>query len=402
MRVSMAVPQIVSAQEETLNHRSEGGGRCVVPVPLGERRYDILIGGGLLKQAGEAIKAMRPARCAIVSDETVARLHLPVLRDGLDTAGLATASIVLPSGEATKSFAHLAQLCEGLLDQKLDRGDIVIALGGGVIGDLAGFAASIVKRGVRLVQIPTTLLAQVDSSIGGKTGINTRHGKNLIGSFHQPSLVLIDTEVLDTLDPRELRSGYAEVVKYGLLGDADFFAWLDANGTRIFAGDPQARVYAIEKSCQAKAAIVAEDERETGRRALLNLGHTFGHALEAWAGYSAKLLHGEAVAIGMVLAFEMSEELKLCAPGLARRAAAHLASAGLPVRIADVAERTGGALPEARALIDLMAQDKKAKAGRLTFVLVRGIGEAFTSDTVEPERLLQFLNARCGAVSSGG
>jgi 3-dehydroquinate synthase len=378
-----------------MNGKAEVGERRIVPVPLGERRYDIVIGGGLLREAGARIAAMRPARCAVVCDETVARLHLPAVAARLEAAGVATGSIALSPGEATKSFSHLTKLCDDLLDQKLDRGDVVVALGGGVIGDLAGFAASIVKRGVRLVQIPTTLLSQVDSSIGGKTGINTSHGKNLVGTFHQPSLVLIDTDVLGTLDPRELRSGYAEVVKYGLLGDAAFFAWLEANGARIFAGDTEARTYAIEKSCQAKAEIVVEDERETGRRALLNLGHTFGHALEAWAGYSARLLHGEAVAIGMVLAFEISEELGLCAGGLARRAAAHLASAGLPTRIADVAGRTGGALPDAARLIELMGQDKKAKAGRLTFVLVRGIGEAFTSDAVEPERLLDFLDARC-------
>jgi 3-dehydroquinate synthase len=373
----------------------EADGERVVPVPLGARRYDIVIGRGLLGQVGDRVAAMRPSRCIVVTDETVARLHLPAVRDSLEAAGLTAGSITVPAGEATKSFACLTKLSEGLLDQKLDRGDIVIALGGGVIGDLAGFAASIVKRGVNLVQIPTTLLAQVDSSIGGKTGINTRHGKNLIGTFHQPSLVLIDTDVLSTLPARELRSGYAEVAKYGLLGDAEFFAWLEANGAWALDGDAAARAYAIEKSCQAKAAIVVEDERETGRRALLNLGHTFGHALEAWTGYSAKLLHGEAVAIGMVLAFEMSEELGFCAAGLAQQVAGHLASAGLPTRISDMAQRTNGRLPGAPELIELMGQDKKAKGGRLTFVLARGIGEAFTSDAVETEHLLRFLDARC-------
>jgi 3-dehydroquinate synthase len=373
----------------------EAVGERIVSVPLGERRYDIVIGRGLLGQVGERVMAMRPSRCIVVTDETVARLHLPAVRDSLEAAGLTAGSITVPAGEATKSFACLTKLCDDLLDQKLDRGDIVIALGGGVIGDLAGFAASIVKRGVNLVQIPTTLLAQVDSSIGGKTGINTRHGKNLIGTFHQPSVVLIDTDVLGTLPLRELRSGYAEVVKYGLLGDAEFFGWLEANGARALSGDAVARAYAIEKSCQAKAVIVVEDERETGRRALLNLGHTFAHALEAWAGYSAKLLHGEAVAIGMVLAFEMSEELGFCAGGVAPKVAGHLISAELPTRIADMAERTGGRLPGAPELIELMGQDKKAKAGRLTFVLARGIGEAFTSDAVETEHLLRFLDARC-------
>jgi 3-dehydroquinate synthetase len=245
------------------------------------------------------------------------------------------------------------------------------------------------------VQVPTTLLAQVDSSIGGKTGINTRHGKNLIGTFHQPSLVLIDTDVLDTLSPRELRAGYAEMVKYGLLGDADFFAWLETNAARIFDGDRAARIHAIETSCRAKAAIVAEDERESGRRALLNLGHTFAHALEGWAGYSARLLHGEAVAIGMVLAFEMSETLGHCASGTAQRVAGHLAGAGLPVRIADIRTQGDGALPTAEALMELMAQDKKAKAGKLSFVLASGIGKAFTTDAVEAGQLLAFLEARC-------
>jgi 3-dehydroquinate synthetase len=248
---------------------------------------------------------------------------------------------------------------------------------------------------VRLIQVPTTLLAQVDSSIGGKTGINTRHGKNLIGTFHQPHLVLIDTAVLATLDARELRAGYAEVLKYGLLGDAGFFAWLEANAPAVLGGAEAARLYAIEKSCLAKAAIVAEDERETGRRALLNLGHTFGHALEAWAGYSSALLHGEAVAIGMALAFEMSEELGLCAPGVAPRVARHIEAAGLPSRIADLADKTGGRLPEASELISLMAQDKKVKGGRLSFILARDIGEVFVSEAVEREPLAQFLEARC-------
>jgi 3-dehydroquinate synthase len=366
-----------------------------VNVPLGDRAYDILIGGGTLKQAGDLLKTLKARRCAVVTDESVARLHLPALRDSLEAAGLASGEIIVPAGEATKSFAHLTALCEGLLDQNLDRGDLVIALGGGVIGDLAGFAASIVKRGVRLVQVPTTLLAQVDSSIGGKTGINTRHGKNLIGTFHQPSLVIIDTDVLDTLDPRELRSGYAEVVKYGLLGDAAFFDWLTTNGPLLLEGDRAARIQAIEENCKAKAAIVVEDERETGRRAFLNLGHTFGHALEAWAGYSAALLHGEAVAIGCILAFEMSEELGFCARGAANTVAAHFRAAGLPVRISDIAQRTGGALPQAAELIELMAQDKKAKAGRLTFVLVRGIGDAFASNDIKLDMLLQFMEIRC-------
>jgi 3-dehydroquinate synthase len=385
-------------REATLHKTSkEEGGVRVVPVSLGERAYDVRIGGGNLAATGELVEALGPSRVAVITDEVVADLHLPAVRASLESAGLPAGEMVLPAGEATKSFAHLTHLCDALLDQRLERGDIVIALGGGVIGDLAGFAASIVKRGVRLVQIPTTLLAQVDSSIGGKTGINTRHGKNLIGTFHQPSLVLIDTDVLDTLDPRELRAGYAEVVKYGLLGDAAFFAWLEENRARIFAGDRQARMTAIEESCKAKAEIVVEDEREAGRRALLNLGHTFGHALEAWAGYSASLLHGEAVAIGMVLAFEMSEEMGVCLPGRACRVTDHLASVGLPVSIGDMRNRLEGGPPAAQTLISLMAQDKKTKGGRLSFVLVRDIGEAFTTDTVEPDRLRRFLAERCGA-----
>lgn len=373
----------------------EGGAR-VVNVALGARSYDIAIGGGVLAGIGDAVKLMATSRCVVVTDETVAGLHLPAVRSSLTAAGLSYGETILPPGEGTKSFRHLAGLCNALLDEGLDRSDVVIALGGGVIGDLAGFAASVLKRGLRFIQIPTTLLAQVDSSIGGKTGINTRHGKNLIGTFHQPSLVLIDTDVLNTLDPREMRSGYAEVVKYGLLGDAAFFEWLDKHWAGIFEGDEAARLHAIETSCRAKAAIVAEDEKEGGRRALLNLGHTFGHALEAWAGYSAKLLHGEAVAIGMVLAFELSEELGLCKAELSSRVAAHLNAAGLPARIGDIAAMTGGALPSAEALVDLMAQDKKAVAGRLTFILVHGIGEAFSTDAVEPERLLRFLQSRCG------
>ena len=369
-----------------------------VPVALGNRSYDIAIGPGMIAAAGDAVKRLAPtARCAVVTDETVARLHLPALVSGFASAEMPLYEIIVPAGEASKGFTHLVQLCDTLLDLRLDRGDMVIALGGGVIGDLAGFAASILKRGVRLVQIPTTLLAQVDSSIGGKTGINTRHGKNLIGAFHQPSLVLIDTDVLDTLDAAQLRSGYAEVAKYGLLGDAAFFDWLESHSAKIFAGDASARLHAIEVCCRAKAEIVAEDETERGRRALLNLGHTFGHALEAWAGYSAKLLHGEAVAIGMALAFEISEEMGLCAPGAATRAAAHLHKAGLPVRIADMADRTGGPLPRAEELVALMMQDKKATAGRLSFVLVRAVGDAFVSDAVEPDRLLAFLKARCTA-----
>lgn len=365
-----------------------------VTVPLGAREYDIIIGTGLLPGAGDALASLGARRCAVVTDEKVAPFYLPVLLESLKAASILADSVILPAGEQTKSFAHLDQLCGALLDQGLERGDVVIALGGGVIGDLAGFAAAILKRGVRLVQIPTTLLAQVDSSIGGKTGINMRHGKNLIGAFHQPNLVLIDLDVLSTLDERQLRAGYAEVAKYGLLGDAAFFEWLEGNAPRIFAGDDDARRYAIKLSCEAKAAIVAEDETEQGRRALLNLGHTFGHALEAWAGYSATLLHGEAVSIGMVLAFEISEELGLCEAGLAARVTAHLQNAGLPVSIEELAIRAGNGGPSAEELVSLMGQDKKVKAGKMSFVLVRGIGQAFTSNDIMPDRLHSFLEAR--------
>lgn len=369
-----------------------------VKVALGARSYNIVIGSDMLSATGQALNAIAPgARCAVISDENVAGLHLHTLALGLMSAGVTFSEFVLPPGEGTKSFSRLTDLCNTLLDNEFERGDVFIAFGGGVIGDLAGFAASIFKRGIRLVQIPTTLLSQVDSSVGGKTGINTRHGKNLIGTFHQPSLVIIDTDVLTTLDPREFRAGYAEVVKYGILGDAAFFGWLESNIADIFANTGDARLHAIEQCCRAKAALVIEDERESGRRALLNLGHTFGHAIEAWAGYSGRIRHGEAVAIGMVLAAELSEDMDLCEMGTSDRIAAHLQLAGLPVSIADIGARSGGEIPSAHELMSLMTQDKKAKAGHVTFVLIRGIGEAFVSDDVEPDRLQAFLEARCKA-----
>jgi 3-dehydroquinate synthase len=367
-----------------------------VTVPLGTRSYEIEIGPGLLAHAGKSIQCLAPgAKCAIVTDRRVAPLHLALLRDSCERAGVAAREIVLPEGESSKSFAQLETLCGALLDLELERGDVVVALGGGVMGDLAGFAASILKRGTRLVQIPTTLLAQVDSSVGGKTGINTRHGKNLIGSFHQPSLVIADTAILDTLDARQFRAGYAELAKYGLLGDAAFFSWLEANWQAVFSGDGPARLSAIETSCRAKAAIVAEDEKEHGRRALLNLGHTFGHALEAWAGFSSRLLHGEAIAIGMVLAFAYSERLGLCREGLSDRVIAHFKAVGLPVSIADVPAGANGETPSVRDLMTLMAQDKKVKRGRMTFILVRAIGEAFVTNDVDPRELESFLAERC-------
>ena len=360
----------------------------VVPVALGDRAYDIQIGAGLLDFAGDDIAAVlaRP-RTLIVTDENVAKLHLDTLAGSLSMADIAFDTIVLPAGEATKSFDHLRQLCGRMLDAGLERHDAVIAFGGGVIGDITGFAAAIVRRGMRFIQIPTTLLAQVDSSVGGKTGINTAHGKNLIGAFHQPALVLADTEVLDTLPERELKAGYAEVLKYALLGDAAFFHWLRAHGPALLAGDMDARRHAIAVSCRMKAAIVAADERESGRRALLNLGHTFGHALEAALGYDGTLLHGEAVAIGMAQAFRFSERLGLCPTGAAAEVAAHLRAVGLPTGLKELHNR----LPSAEQLTAIMHQDKKAEGGKLVFVLARGIGEAFISHDVAEADVAAFL-----------
>lgn len=363
----------------------------IVSLGLGARSYDIVIGGGLLARSGALIsKRLGAAKCAIVTDENVAGRHLDTLLGGLGTECPHAGTITLKPGEATKSFSELVPLCERLLELGVERGDVVIAFGGGVVGDLAGFAASILRRGVSLVQIPTSLLAQVDSSVGGKTGINTPQGKNLIGTFHQPRLVITDTDVLMSLPERQFRAGYAEVIKYGLLGDLDFFNWLEKSWREIFAGGP-ARAQAIETSCRAKAAIVAEDERESGNRALLNLGHTFGHALEAYAGYSDRLLHGEAISIGMALAFEFSNELDLCAGQDTQRAIAHLKAAGLPAEIGQI---PGGA-PDADALLALMAQDKKVQAGVPAFILVRGIGEAYVERRMDMEKLQDFLTRKC-------
>lgn len=359
-----------------------------VNVPLGGRAYDVLIGPDLLAEAGRLIAGrLGKARCGIVTDENVASHHLATLEASLRAEGRHKGSIVLKPGEATKSFRELGPLCERLLELGLERGDLVVAFGGGVIGDLAGFAAGILRRGIRFVQIPTTLLAQVDSSVGGKTGINTPQGKNLIGVFHQPSLVIADTDTLKTLPPREMRAGYAEVVKYGLLGDAGFFAWLEQAYDGIFGYDQETLVTAIETSVKAKAAIVARDEHETGDRALLNLGHTFGHALEAWTGYSDRLLHGEGVAIGMCLAFRFSESLGLCPGGTAERVSRHIAATGLPTKLSDIP----GGKPDAAELVRLMGQDKKVKDGRLTFILVRNIGEAFVSRDVDEATVQGFL-----------
>jgi 3-dehydroquinate synthase len=368
-------------------------GETTIGVKLGERSYDIVIGRHLLDGAGARIVATLPgARCAVVSDATVAALYMERLKASLGK--LCLGDVVVAPGEPSKSFPVLAKVCERLLKLGVERGDVVVAFGGGVVGDLAGFAASILRRGVRLVQIPTTLLAQVDSSVGGKTGIDTPQGKNLIGTFHQPSLVLADISVLETLAPRDFRSGYAEVMKYGLLGDAPFFAWLEEHWPQILSGKGEARASAIATSCRAKTAIVEADEREeSGTRALLNLGHTFGHALEAFAGYSDRLLHGEAIAIGMRLAFSFSAEQGLCPASDVNRVEAHLVHVGLPGRIADIP----GGLPTPDELLQLMAQDKKVKGGRLALVLVRGIGQAFVEPDIPMNRLRAFLKRECAA-----
>jgi 3-dehydroquinate synthase len=358
-----------------------------VPVALGARAYDIAIGRGLLAELGTRIVAMKPgASAAIVTDETVAARHLNAAELALAAAGIRAVPIVVPPGEATKSWHMLQEICDRLLDARIERNDVVVALGGGVVGDLSGFAAAILRRGLDVVQVPTTLLAQVDSSVGGKTGINSKHGKNLVGAFHQPILVVADTALLDTLPQRDFRAGYAELAKFGLLGDAGFFAWLEANWHDIFAGGP-AREHAIAIACRGKAAIVARDERETGERALLNLGHTFGHAFEAAAGFSDKLLHGEAVALGITCAFEFSTRFGLLPTNDAGRVAHHLAAAGLPTRVSDMpALRT-----DADALMKLIAQDKKVKRGKLTFILCRGIGQAFVANDVDPAEVRAFL-----------
>jgi 3-dehydroquinate synthase len=363
------------------------GEPIVVQVALGTRAYGIVIGRGLLASLGARVKALRPgARAAIVTDQTVARYHLAACEAALKSAGVESARVVVPDGEGSKSYATFETVCEAIIAARIERGDLIVALGGGVIGDLAGFAAASVRRGVDYVQVPTTLLAQVDSSVGGKTGINSGHGKNLIGAFHQPIMVVADTALLDTLPKRQFAAGYAEVAKYGLLGDAAFFSWLESNWQDVFSGGP-AREHAIAVCCRAKAGVVARDERETGERALLNLGHTFGHALEAGAGFSDRLLHGEAVALGMTLAFEFSARIGLIGAADAERARAHLAAVGLPTHLTDI---PGGA-PGIDELMDLIAQDKKVKRGKLTFILVRGIGQAFIANDVDAAEVRAFL-----------
>jgi 3-dehydroquinate synthase len=366
----------------------------IVNVALGSRAYDIVIGRDVLASLGARVAALRPGtRAAIVTDRNVAKHWLELAEASLAQAGIATSRIIVEEGEGSKSYAGLEKVSEALIAAKIERNDLVIALGGGVVGDLAGFAAAILRRGVDFVQVPTSLLAQVDSSVGGKTGINSPQGKNLLGAFHQPMLVIADTAALDTLSPRQFRAGYAEVAKYGVLGDEAFFAWLEANHAEIFKGGT-AREYAIATSCRAKAAIVARDERETGDRALLNLGHTFGHALEAATGFSDRLFHGEGVSVGMVLAAQFSASLGMIPQSDAARVERHLAAVGLPTHLRDIAGFAQEGLADADALMTLMAQDKKVRRGRLTFILLEAVGRAVIARDVEGALVRNFLKAK--------
>lgn len=365
-----------------------------VGVALGDRAYDIVIGRGVLASLGERVARLRPGvRTAVVTDRTVAKHWLEPAEASLAAAGIPTSRIVVEEGEISKTYAGLEKVSEALIAAKIERNDLVIALGGGVVGDLAGFAAAILRRGVDFVQVPTSLLAQVDSSVGGKTGINSPQGKNLLGAFHQPILVIADTAVLDTLSPRQFRAGYAEVAKYGVLGDEAFFTWLEKNHADIFRGG-SAREHAIATSCRAKAAIVARDERETGERALLNLGHTFGHALEAATGFSDRLFHGEGVAIGMTLAAQFSVRLGMIGELDAARVERHLVEAGLPTRLQDIAGFAQEGLADADALMALMAQDKKVKRGKLTLILLEAVGRAVIAKDVEPTLVRDFLQSK--------
>jgi 3-dehydroquinate synthase len=363
-----------------------------VEVPLPGRAYDILVGRGRMAESGQRLAALKARAAAVVTDAAVGRLYAGPLVAGLEEAGLRVGVVTVEPGEGSKGFATYAEVCEAVLAHKIERGDLVVALGGGVVGDLAGFVAATLRRGVRLVQLPTTLLAQVDSSVGGKTGINARAGKNLVGAFHQPSLVIADTALLDSLPPRELKAGYAEVVKYGLIDDPAFYDWCEAKAERILAGGPE-RDHAVAQSCRAKAAMVVRDETEQGDRALLNLGHTFAHALERITGYdSGRLVHGEAVAIGLNLAFRFSARLGLSPGQDAERVRRHLARVGLPTSLQDVP----GGCDSPEALLEAMAQDKKVKAGRLTFILARGIGRSFIAPDVDAAEVRAFLEGELG------
>jgi len=360
----------------------------VVPVDLGDRSYEVRIGPGLIARAGKEIAPLlKRKKVAVVTDETVAAHHLTALALALEAEGITMTSLALPPGEATKGWEQFSRCVEWLLEQKIERRDIVVALGGGVVGDLVGFAAAVLRRGVRFVQVPTTLLAQVDSSVGGKTGINTAQGKNLVGAFHQPSLVLADTGVLDTLPRRDLLAGYGEVMKYGLLGDAGFFQWLEHAGPDLISGEAEARLRAVTRSVEMKAGIVSRDETEEGERALLNLGHTFCHALEKATGYNDRLLHGEGVAIGCALAFELSQRLGLCSQEAPSRVRAHLKAMGMKCDLSDIP----GDLPAAEGLLDLMGQDKKVVDGQLRFILARDIGQAFVAENVPRDVVLALL-----------
>ncbi len=360
-----------------------------IAVKLAERSYDIHAGPGLLSQAGVLLKPLARGPVPVVTDQHVAKLHLTSFCEALRASGIDVRPIILEAGEGTKSFAGLEKLCGELLKTGVDRSGLIVALGGGVIGDLTGLAAGLLKRGIDFAQVPTTLLAQVDSSVGGKTAINTPQGKNLVGLFHQPKIVIADTDVLKTLPRRELLAGYAEVAKYGALGDAAFFEWLETNGPKALSGESAAITNAVAHSCRMKAEIVARDERETGDRALLNLGHTFGHALEAATGYSDRLLHGEGVAIGIALAFRLSVDLGLCSGQDAERFTRHLKAVGLPTAVGAIP----GARPPAEELLAHMAHDKKVKDGRMTFVLVRGIGKAFVTSDVPLDSVRKVLAA---------
>jgi shikimate kinase / 3-dehydroquinate synthase len=391
--VAALTRRVAEALREEVKSRlaPEGGSsreRREVDVALGSRAYKILIGEGLIAEAGAHIARLAPqAHCAVVTDETVAGLHLETLTKSLSAAGLRATTIVVPPGESSKSYHQFERVCDAIIAAHIERRDAVIAFGGGVIGDLAGFCAAAVRRGVRLVQIPTTLLAQVDSSVGGKTAINSVHGKNLIGAFHQPSLVLADTSVLDTLSTREFRAGYAETIKYGLINDRPFFDWLEGAWRDVFAGGA-ARLNAIATSCASKAAIVAADETEQGERALLNLGHTFAHAFERLVHYEGeRLVHGEAVSIGMGCAFRFSRKLGLCAGQDTVRIENHLRAVGLPTEIGDIP----GLEPTPDAILAAMRQDKKVERGKLTFILARGIGESFIAKDVSEADVHAFL-----------
>ena len=358
-----------------------------VPVELGDRSYNILTGAGLLARAGELTAPFLPSkRTVIVTDETVYGLHGQALSDSLTAANIKHSFVIRPAGEAQKSFETLQIVLDGFFEAGLTRKDVVIAFGGGVIGDLTGFAASIFKRGCDFIQIPTTLLAQVDSSVGGKTAINNQYGKNLVGAFHQPKLVLADIDVLRTLKPRELKAGYAEIVKYGLLGDREFFDWLDINAKSVLALDEAVTAQAIATSCQTKARIVSEDEFENGRRALLNLGHTFGHALELEAGYDGDLLHGEAVSIGMIMAFEFSQTQNLCSADDVERVKAHMAKLSMP-QIKDVKPL----FKDPQKLLAHMGQDKKNEGSNLTLILARAIGESFVDKNANRDAVYDYL-----------